>query len=347
MAEPHSEPLAAFGEWVARGLLEVSHDLADLDTTGRWAVAISFEGEVTLARFAHWSDGHPDVPDELVGTWTPPSIDSWRSSMDEKTYVSSIGAIRERIALGDVYQANLCRTLRAPLDPASDIAALYTRLVRHNPAPHAGLLRLPEEGVHIASASPELFLSRSADVLTSSPIKGTGVTRADLLPKDQAENVMIVDLVRNDLGRVCEPGSVTVPVLLAVEEHPGLVHLVSTIRGRLRGQVTWPDILDATFPPGSVTGAPKLSALDIIESLEAGPRGPYCGAFGWVEADTGEAELAVAIRTFWIEGSPDGPQLAFGTGAGITWSSDPAAEWRETELKSARLLRVACDQEVP
>ncbi len=109
----------------------------------------------------------------------------------------------------------------------------------------------------------------------------------------------------------------------------------------------WPAILEATFPPGSVTGAPKLSALDVIASLESGPRGPYCGALGWVDADTGEAELAVAIRTFWIEETERGPELAFGTGAGITWSSDPAAEWRETELKGARLLRVACDQEVP
>lgn len=346
MPEPSAAPLAAFaGGWVASGLEEVSADPAVLDTSGRWAVSITFEGRVTLARFARWQ-GPDAIPGTLVGRWRPPTGE-WRSSLDEPAYTRAVGAIRERIARGDVYQANLCRTLRVAVDPGNDIAALYLRLARRNPAPHAALLRLPEADLHIASASPELFLARTGRTLTSSPIKGTGVTATDLLPKDQAENVMIVDLVRNDLGRVCAPGSITVPELLAVQEHPGLVHLVSTVSGRLRDGVRWPEILDATFPPGSVTGAPKLSALDVIAALEAGPRGPYCGALGWVDADTGQAALAVAIRTFWIEQTTDGAELVFGTGAGITWSSDPAAEWRETLLKSARLLHVASDQEVP
>ena len=153
--------------------------------------------------------------------------------------------------------------------------------------------------------------------------------------------------IRNDLGRICRTGSVEVPALLQVEEHPGLVHLVSTVSGELDRGVGWSQILAAMFPPGSVTGAPKIAALEVISELEAGPRGPYCGAFGWVDADAGRAELAVAIRTFWTEESPSRRTLAFGTGAGITWASDPAAEWRETELKSARLLRVAGGQEVP
>ncbi len=148
---------------------------------------------------------------------------------------------------------------------------------------------------------------------------------------------MIVDLVRNDLSRVSVPGSVVVPSLLEVQEHPGLVHLVSYVEGVRRAGVGWPEILEATFPPGSVTGAPKIAALRLIDSVETAPREIYCGAFGWVDADTGEAELAVAIRTFWI----DGAQVRFGTGAGITWGSDPRAEWRETELKAARLTRVA------
>lgn len=148
---------------------------------------------------------------------------------------------------------------------------------------------------------------------------------------------MIVDLVRNDLSRVSVAGSVTVPELLQVQEHPGLVHLVSYVQGRLVPGAGWPELLEATFPPGSVTGAPKLAALDIIDRLEPASRDLYCGAFGWVDADTGEAELAVAIRTFWLR---DG-QLRFGTGAGITWGSDAAAEWRETELKAARLTRLA------
>jgi len=155
--------------------------------------------------------------------------------------------------------------------------------------------------------------------------------------KDRAENVMIVDLVRNDLGRVCEWGSVEVPELLTVEPHPGLHHLVSTVEGRLRDGLGWADVVDATFPPGSVTGAPKLAALESIARLEPVPRGLYCGAIGWVDADRRRGDLNVAIRTFWIEDE----MLHFGTGGGITFGSDPAGEWAETELKAQRLLSVA------
>jgi para-aminobenzoate synthetase component 1 len=189
----------------------------------------------------------------------------------------------------------------------------------------------------LARCSPELYLSRDGDVVESRPIKGTGRTREDLLPKDHAENVMIVDLVRNDLGRVAEVGSVSVPELCAVEEHPGLVHLVSTVRARLARGQGWPELLAATFPPGSVTGAPKSSALILLNDLEPEPRGPYCGAIGWVDADSRRGALAVGIRTFWI----DDQRLKFGTGAGITWRSEPNREWQETELKAARLLEVA------
>jgi para-aminobenzoate synthetase component 1 len=162
-------------------------------------------------------------------------------------------------------------------------------------------------------------------------------TAADLSYKYAAKNITIVDLVRNDLSRVSVPGSVVVPELLQVQEHPGLVHLVSYVEGRLVEGTTWPELLEATFPPGSVTGAPKLAALDVIAELETASRENYCGAFGWVDADTGEAELAVAIRTFWLRDN----LLHFGTGAGITWGSEAAAEWRETELKAARLIGIA------
>jgi para-aminobenzoate synthetase component 1 len=198
-------------------------------------------------------------------------------------------------------------------------------------------VRLPAQGIEVASASPERFLARSGAVIRSSPIKGTAVTAADLLAKDRAENVMIVDLVRNDLGRVCEWGTVQVPELLAIEAHPGLVHLVSTVEGRLRPGLGWAATIEATFPPGSVTGAPKLAALDHIARLEPVERGVYCGAVGWVDADRCEGELNVAIRTFWIEGG----ELHLGTGGGITWDSTPAGEWEETELKARRLLQVA------
>jgi para-aminobenzoate synthetase component 1 len=173
--------------------------------------------------------------------------------------------------------------------------------------------------------------------VSSAPIKGTAPDPSGLTAKDRAENVMIVDLVRNDLGRVCEFGSVDVPALLALEEHPGLVHLVSTVTGRLRPGRGWADAIDATFPPGSVTGAPKVAAVEHLRRLEPVPRGVYCGAVGWVDADARCGDLNVAIRTFWVE---DG-QLCLGTGGGITWDSDPADEWAETELKARRLLQVA------
>ncbi|NUS14840.1 MAG: anthranilate synthase component I family protein, partial [Streptomyces sp.] len=234
-----------------------------------------------------------------------------------------------------------------PLPPGAggappDVDALGAVLDLGNPAPYAATVRLPAHGVEVASASPELFLRRDGSTVESGPIKGTAPTADGFLPKDRAENVMIVDLVRNDLGRVCATGSVTVPALCAVEPHPGLAHLVSTVRGELRPDAGWPELLAASFPPGSVTGAPKSSALRLIGELETAPRGPYCGAVGWVDADRRTASLAVGIRTFWIDRDAAGrPELRFGTGAGITWGSDPAGEWAETELKARRLLAVA------
>ncbi len=337
-------PVAVMGGWVATELDAVTSDPSALDRSGRWAVALTFEGRATFARFGRWERREPRGDE--IGDWIPPTHARWRSTLDEQGYRLAVEAVRDRISRGEVYQANICRVLRTAVDPRCDIVALLARLMEGNPAPYAGALRLPEHGIHIASASPELYLRRDGAAVESRPIKGTGARAADLLPKDEAENVMIVDLVRNDLGRVCRAGSVTVPQLLAVEPHPGLVHLVSSVAGDLRDGIGWEQLLDATFPPGSVTGAPKIAALDIIRGLEPGARGPYCGAFGWVDADAQRAELAVAIRTFWLEDTASGVDLAFGTGAGITWASDPGAEWRETELKSARLLQLAGGGEV-
>jgi para-aminobenzoate synthetase component 1 len=180
------------------------------------------------------------------------------------------------------------------------------------------------------------------------PIKGTATSAEEMLPKDYAENVMIVDLMRNDISGVCEPGSVSVDELCALETHPGLVHLVSTVSGQLQDGVGWRDIFAGAYPPGSVSGAPKSSALAAIRDLEAVPRGPYCGAVGWVDADAGEADLAVGIRTFWAERDDAGRRwLRFGTGAGITWQSDAEGEWAETELKAARLIGLAAGTVTP
>jgi len=256
--------------------------------------------------------------------------------MDRVSYEAAVAEVRERIAAGEVYQANICRVLSAPADPIPDFHALGAALARGNPAPYAAVVHAPAAGVAVASASPELFLDRDESRVSSGPIKGTGVTAADLTDKDRAENVMIVDLVRNDLGRVAVTGSVEVASLLRVEEHPGLVHLVSTVTAEVPPRVPWGDLLAATFPPASVTGAPKSSALRIIRALEPAPRGVYCGAVGAVDADRGRGTLAVAIRTFeWRDG-----RLHLGTGAGITWGSEPTREWQETELKVRNLMAV-------
>ncbi|MGV9307608.1 MULTISPECIES: chorismate-binding protein [unclassified Nonomuraea] len=325
------DSFAHVGGLLATRLRDLTTDLAALDSAGWWAVVVDYEGKVTCAGF---DDVRP-APLPAAGAWRGPAPEEWRSSLDQAAYERGVQRIRDYIEQGEVYQANLCRVLSAPLDPAADPLALAARLQEGNPAPYAAVVSVP--GLSVVSASPELYLSRAGSTIESRPIKGTGVTAADLLDKDYAENVMIVDLVRNDLGRVAEVGSVSVPALCAVEEHPGLVHLVSTVRATLAEGAGWAELFAATFPPGSVTGAPKSSALRIINELETEPRGPYCGAVGWVDADRRTAALAVGIRTFWItEG-----EIRFGTGAGITWGSDPRGEWRETELKASRLIQLA------
>jgi para-aminobenzoate synthetase component 1 len=329
-----SFPLAVVGGQLCTELRDVTSDLAALDSTGFWVVVLPYDGEPVCARFdrVRGAVPWPGRP------WRGPTARSWTSSLDRTAFCDGVRTIRELIAEGEVYQVNLCRILSAPLPPGADVAALGAALTVGNPAPYSAVVRLPKHGVHIASASPERFLFRDGDLVESHPIKGTAATPTGFLAKDRAENVMIVDLVRNDLGRVCEWGTVEVPdgKLCAVEKHPGLYHLVSTVRGRLRAGMGWADAIGATFPPGSVTGAPKIAAMRVIEKLEPAPRGPYCGAVGWVDADSQEGDLNVAIRTFWFADD----RIHFGTGGAITWDSTPDGEWAETELKGRRLLSV-------
>ncbi|WP_246092103.1 chorismate-binding protein [Oryzihumus leptocrescens] len=333
--------LARFTDWEARGVLDVRHDLACLDEGGFWAVVVTFEGQATCVRFA-------DVRPTTRMPWAAPCVDwsplegEWQMTLDGTAYREGVRSIRRHVAAGDVYQVNLCRVMSHPLPEDADLEALAGLLAAGNPAPHAALIRVPGAGLEVACASPELFLSRRGDRLESRPIKGTAPAAGQMLAKDYAENVMIADLVRNDLSHVCREGTVRVDALCATEEHPGLAHLVTTVSGSLRPGVTWPQIAAATLPPGSVSGAPKSSALAAIAALEPGPRGPYCGAVGWVDADRDEADLAVGIRTFWAERDAAGQRwLRFGTGAGITWGSDPEQEWEETRLKAARLIGLA------
>ena len=334
-----SQGAAWFGGVLADGLLEASSDPARLDTGGWWAVLVTFEGAVRLWRFDRTR------PAPLPVRTTVPNPRVWRSSLSRAQYVKAVEDVRGRIRDGDVYQVNLCRVLSTPERPDDDPWALAATLARGNPAPYAGVIDVPAlDGVaatRLVTASPELGLSRDGALVSSGPIKGTAPTAEGLRPKDAAENVMIVDLVRNDLQRVCRPGTVEVPSLLRVEPHPGLVHLVSTVKGQLRPGSAWPELFEAVSPAGSVSGAPKSSALQTIADLEPVDRGAYCGLVGYVDADRGCATLAVGIRTFWWD---DG-ELRFGTGAGITWGSDPEQEWAETELKAHRLLQLAGREE--
>lgn len=334
---PDADLAYAGGLW-ATDLVESSTDPLVLERGGRWIVVYPYVGTPIFLRFADWS---VQPPHELVGSWRGPTVDSWSSSMDVDAYCDAVEATRSAIAEGTVYQANICRVMRARMaSPERDIARLHALLASGNPAPYSAMVRVAGLDLAIACASPELFLGRNGSTLTSGPIKGTGKTRFDLTEKDRAENVMIVDLVRNDLARVSEVGTVEVEGLLREEEHPGLVHLVSHVKSELLAGTTWSEIFTATFPPGSVTGAPKIAAQKLIEELELANRDVYCGAIGWVDSDTQQAQLAVSIRSFWL----DGDELCFGTGAGITWGSDAMREWRETELKASHLIDIAAQE---
>jgi para-aminobenzoate synthetase component 1 len=268
-----------------------------------------------------------------------PRASEWRSSLDEQAHSHAVDDIRARLHAGECYQVNLTRRLAC--DTALDPVALFTALDDTNPAPYSGLYvfgpALP--GLAVVSASPEMFLRVDGRDVETRPIKGTARDAGVLAhsAKDRAENIMIVDLARNDLGRVCEFGSVGVPVLCDIESHPGLHHLVSHVQGRLRAGCDLADLVRATFPPASVTGAPKPRVLQVIEDLEPVRRGVYCGAVGWIDGDAARAELAVAIRSFTIAGG----RTFLGVGGGIVADSHAESEWAETELKSERLLEAA------
>lgn len=315
--------------WMANRLatdcVEISNNPTCLDRAGFWAVVNTFEGKWICARFANVIDS--PLP---ISNWQGVST-AWQSSQSQEHFESNVDLIKQRIAQGDIYQVNLCRVLTADSDQS--LLGLAVKLQQANPAPFATYLKLP--GIEIASASPELFLERKGEVIKTTPIKGTAKDD-NFGDKDRAENVMIVDLMRNDFGAICEPGSVDVPRLLASESHPGLFHLVSDVTGRLQKGLNWNQILSPLLPAGSISGAPKSSALKVISEIEKIDRGPYCGVIGWIDND--QALLSVGIRIFWS--AADG-KINFGTGAGITWQSDPNSEWEETELKAKRLIAIA------
>jgi para-aminobenzoate synthetase component 1 len=261
------------------------------------------------------------------------------SNLDRAAFEAMVERVRDEIARGEIYQANVARRLSAPFH--GDPWPVYRRLRTGDPVTHAAYLDLGE-GRALLSASPEPFLSLRPDGhVESDPIKGTrprGPTpeadRAlarELLAsaKDRAENVMIVDVLRNDLGRVCVPGSVRVPRLCRLERTGAVQHLVSTVTGRLEAGRDAFDLLAASFPGGSITGAPKIRAMEVIETLEPVRRGPYTGAALWLGAD-GAMGSSILIRTLVA----DGRRLTLHVGGGMTWRSDPAEEWQETRVKA-------------
>lgn len=312
---------------LATGLLEVSEDPKCLEDGKFWAVLITYEGEFRAARFGEISESKfpaTSKKSEITG--------NWRSTHSQSQYIDYVERVRNQIEQGDVYQVNACRILSNESDVS--LMPTFSRILDSNPSPLASYFTIP--GIEIASASPELFLERFGSKVKTSPIKGTKKLDSERFGnKDRAENIMIVDLMRNDLSKVCLAGSIQVPELLRDEEHPGLSHLVSDVVGELAPGNNWVDIFAELLPAGSISGAPKSSATRIITENELSGRGPYCGVIGWVQGD--DALLSVGIRIFWRENK----QIKFGTGAGITWGSVGLEEWDETNLKAARLITLA------
>ncbi|TGN63434.1 anthranilate synthase component I family protein [Nocardioides eburneiflavus] len=266
-----------------------------------------------------------------------------------RAYAAAFARVQEHLHAGNSYEVNLTHRLArtSDLDPVT----AYLRLRELNPAPYSGFLQHDVAGARawLLSSSPERYALVTADRhLETKPIKGTtprGRTpeeddaqreRLAREPKTRAENLMIVDLLRNDLSLVCDVGSVEVPALMQVETYESVHQLVSTVRGRLRDDVSTVGALRALFPAGSMTGAPKLRTMEVIEEVEASPRGAYAGAFGWISGD-GPADLGVVIRSLMTDGSGT---WILGTGGGITVKSEVAEEWAESEWKAERLLRV-------
>lgn len=271
---------------------------------------------------------------------------TWRADHDAGAYRARVAAVRSLIAAGDIYQANFTQRWLAPRPAGLDPLALYAALLRLAPAPFAAFLELGD-GFSIASASPERFVSlHPGGQIMAQPIKGT--RRRDPDPsrdraladelaaseKDRAENLMIVDLLRNDLGRVAAPGSVGVPRLYQVESFSAVHHLVSTVTAELAPGAGAIDLLRAAFPGGSITGAPKIRAMQVIDQLEVARRGAYCGAIGWLGTD-GAMDLSIVIRTLTI--TPD--WIVAQAGGGIVTDSDPDDEYRECLTKARPLLR--------
>ncbi|TKR32935.1 aminodeoxychorismate synthase component I [Luteimonas gilva] len=303
-------------------------DCIALAESGRGAMLDRISSDIAAAAFT--SDIRWRPPAELIED-------------EPQRFTAGVERILEYLAAGDVFQVNLSRAWRAKFDGALDPAALYAQLRRANPSPFAGLFA--GDGWAVASSSPERLVSVRGDIVETRPIAGTrprfdgdddAARIRELVghPKERAEHVMLIDLERNDLGRVCVPGSVEVDELMSVESYAHVHHIVSNVRGRLRADTTPGETIRAVFPGGTITGCPKVRCMQIIAELEAVGRGAYTGAMGWLNRD-GDMDLNILIRSGEIEGG----ELRFRTGAGIVADSDPQRELDETRAKARGMLR--------
>ena len=283
-----------------------------------------------------------EAPAEQAAPCNAP-VSGWRSNFTPKEFANAVDKVRAHILRGDIYQANLTQRFEAALPDGFDPWAFYRTLRNVNPAPFAAYLR--DGDTVFASSSPERFLSLRDGTVEARPIKGTCPRDAnpekdqalaaglEASEKDRAENIMIVDLLRNDLSRVCAPGSVEVPVLCGLESYTSVHHLTSVVRGRLRPGLGAIDLIECCFPGGSITGAPKIRAMNIIAEQERIARGVYCGSIGYIGFDRA-MDLSIAIRTAILGAG----RAVVQAGGGITLLSDPAAEYAESMYKADRLF---------
>jgi anthranilate synthase component I len=294
---------------------------------------------------AHWLQ---QIETDVAAARELPPLPAWQppARIDEESpqrFTDGVLRVLEHLAAGDVFQVNLSRGWEASFAEPPSAAALHARLRGANPAPFAGLFT--GDGWAVVSSSPERLVSVRGDLVETRPIAGTrprfaGDDDAERIrelvghPKERAEHVMLIDLERNDLGRVCAPGSIEVDELMTVESYAHVHHIVSNVRGRLRADATPGDVIRAVFPGGTITGCPKVRCMQIIAGLEGQGRGAYTGAFGWLNRD-GDLDLNILIRSAELEGSA----LRFRTGAGIVIDSDPQRELDETRAKARGMLR--------
>jgi anthranilate synthase component 1 len=296
------------------------------------------------ASFAPWLD-RVDADIARAGSLrAPAALPKARVIEDEPAaFLEGVARIHDYLRAGDVFQVNLSRAWHAEFATAPDPAALYARLCQANPSPFAGLLRF--DGWALASSSPERLVSVRAGRVETRPIAGTrprfpgdddAARIRELVghPKERAEHVMLIDLERNDLGRVCAPGSVRVDELMTVESYAHVHHIVSNVRGEQRAGVTPGQVIRAVFPGGTITGCPKVRCMQIIAELEGEGRGPYTGALGYLNRD-GDMDLNILIRSAWLRGA----ELQLRAGAGIVVDSEAGRELEETRSKALGLLR--------